>query len=72
MVVMANVKVMTPRIGVIVHQVKSQHSHCKVNDKCFCTDNSCRVMYLHQTSTHPMLSEFKVISKYHFGCFIIC
>ena len=27
------------------HQVKtwtcSWHSHCNVNDKCFCTDNSC-------------------------------
>ena len=32
-------------IGVIVHDVKtstcSRHSHCNVNDKCFCTDNSC-------------------------------
>jgi len=36
----------------------SQHSHCNVNDICFCTDNSCSVMYLHQTSTHPMLPAF--------------
>ena len=45
MVVMVNMKAVTPRIGVIVHQVKtwtcSQHSHCNVNGKCFCTDNSC-------------------------------
>ena len=61
-VLMVNMKAVTPRIGVIVRQVKtwtcSWHSHCNVNDKCFCTDNSCRVIYLDQTSTHPMLHAF--------------
>ena len=44
-VVTVNVKALTPQIEVIVHQVKtwicSWHSHFNVNDKCFCTDNSC-------------------------------
>ena len=43
--VMVNVKAVTLTTGVIVHQVKiwtcSPHSQCNVNDKCFCTDNSC-------------------------------
>jgi len=44
-VVMVNVKAVTLRIGVIVQEVKkwacSWNSHCNVNDKGFCTDNSC-------------------------------
>ena len=62
LVVMVNVKAVTPRIGVIVHQMKtwtsSQHSYCNVIHKCFCTDNSCWVIYLPQMSTHPMLPAF--------------
>ena len=57
---MVNVKAVTPRKGVIVHQVKTwtfcRHSHCNVNGKCFCTGDSCWVIYRNQMSTHPMHS----------------